>query len=104
MAEISIFRPQGRLDSVTGPAFEAEIARSLAAGADKLLLDLAALDYISSAGLRIILSTAKQMKSRSGRLVLCSLSVPIREVFDISGFSGILEILPSREEAMNELK
>jgi anti-anti-sigma factor len=77
---------------------------ALTAGADKLLLDLAALDYISSAGLRIILSAARQMKSRSGRLVLCSLSNQIREVFEISGFTGILVISSSREEAMNQLK
>jgi anti-anti-sigma regulatory factor len=44
------------------------------------------------------------MKSRSGRLVLCSLSNQIREVFEISGFTGILVISSSREEAMNQLK
>jgi anti-anti-sigma factor len=104
MAEICILQPKGRLDSATGPAFEADIAKQLAGGADKLLIDLAALDYISSAGLRIILSAAKQMKSRSGRLVLCSLNSQIREVFDISGFSSILDISPAREEAMNRLK
>ncbi|MGE0563510.1 MAG: STAS domain-containing protein [Pseudolabrys sp.] len=100
---VSILRPQGRLDSATSPALEAEIARTIADGADRLLLDLGELSYISSAGLRIVLQAAKQMKSRGGRFALCALNAPIREIFDISGFSGFLDISPSQDEAVARL-
>ena len=59
--------------------------------------------YISSAGLRIVLLAAKRMKSAGGRLVLCSLNPQIAEVFDISGFTRILDILPSRDAAFPTL-
>jgi anti-anti-sigma factor len=101
--DVCILQPAGRLDSGSGPQFEDRIAKAMAGDTDKLLLDLAGLEYISSAGLRIVLHTAKQMKAKGGRLVLCSLSDQIREVFDISGFSSILDICVSRDEAMARL-
>ena len=55
------------------------------------MLDLGRLDYISSAGLRVVLIAAKRLKSVGGALVLCTLNPSVREVFEISGFASILE-------------
>jgi anti-anti-sigma factor len=101
--DLCILRPQGRLDSETAPAFSDDMNVLIAGGADKLLLDMAALDYISSAGLRVILQAAKQIKGKGGKLALCSMSEQIREVFEISGFAGILDIVPSHDDAMTRL-
>jgi anti-anti-sigma factor len=96
-------RPQGRIDSVTGPAFERDVLQQIDGGKRRLLLDFADLVYISSAGLRIVLLAAKKMKSAGGKLVLCSLNPQIAEVFEISGFSRILDIESSRDAALSAL-
>jgi anti-anti-sigma factor len=100
---LCVLRPQGRLDSATGPVLNEDISRSIADGANKVLLDLGQLDYISSAGLRTVLHAAKQMKSLGGQLVLCSLNEQIKDVFEVSGFTRFLDISPSHEEAMARL-
>ena len=85
---VLVLSPQGRLDSNTAKLFEA------------ILVDFGQLDYISSAGLRVILMGAKKLKTLGGRFALSSLSENIKEVFDISGFSTILEIHPDRPTAL----
>jgi stage II sporulation protein AA (anti-sigma F factor antagonist) len=101
--DICILRPQGRLDSESAPALAEDIGILIAGGADKLLLDMSALDYISSAGLRTVLQAAKQIKSKGGRLALCAMNQHIREIFEISGFAGMLDISPSHDEALSRL-
>jgi stage II sporulation protein AA (anti-sigma F factor antagonist) len=101
--EIHVVRPQGRLDSNSSPQFEQDLLASIDSGGRKLLLDFSELQYISSAGLRSVLLAAKRMKSNGGRLALCSLNAQIAEIFDISGFSSILDILPSHDAAMARL-
>jgi anti-anti-sigma factor len=96
-------RPSGRIDSATGPAFERDILQQIDGGQRRLLLNFTDLLYISSAGLRIVLLAAKRMKNAGGQLVLCSLNPQISEVFEISGFSRILDISPSRDAALSIL-
>lgn len=103
MAAICVLRPQGRIDSATGPALDDEITKSIASGAHRLLIDMENVDYISSAGLRVVLHAAKQTKSLGGHLVLCALNGQTREIFETSGFSRFLEISPSHEEAVSRL-
>ena len=69
-----------------------------------VIMDFEKLVYISSAGLRAILLTAKSLQSRDAKLVLCSLSEQIREVFEISGFDKVLAIHPTRAAALAALK
>ncbi|HLJ65178.1 MAG TPA: STAS domain-containing protein [Stellaceae bacterium] len=85
-------RPQGRLDSLSGPAFEKELLAHIEGGCRQMVLDFSGLNYISSAGLRVVLVAAKRMKAAGGKLVLASLNAQIHEVFEISGFNRILEI------------
>ena len=78
----------GRLDTTTAPELEAEIKSSLD-GVTEFVLDFASLEYVSSAGLRVILMAQKLMK-KQGSMVLVNVNADIMEVFDITGFSDIL--------------
>ena len=81
---------EGRLDTMTAPELEAELNQSLG-GADSLTLDFSKLDYISSAGLRVLLSAHKSMAGKGGMKVT-NVNEIVREVFDVTGFSDILTI------------
>jgi anti-sigma B factor antagonist len=89
----------GSLDSTTSPAAQKALEPVLA-GAKKVALDFSQLDYISSAGLRVLLGAAKQLKASGGTLGMFGLNQSVREVFDISGFSSILPVYPSEAEAV----
>ena len=80
----------GRLDTNTAPSLEAELGANLE-GVTSLVLDFADLEYISSAGLRVILSAQKDMNVR-GQMVIKNVCADIMDVFDITGFSDILTI------------
>ena len=96
---LQVIQLQGRLDNATSQAFEANALGVIGAGGRSLLIDLAGLDYISSAGLRVALTVAKRMKAAGGRLGFCSPSPPVAEVFEISGVDAIVEIYPDPETA-----
>ncbi len=80
----------GHLDTLSAPQLEAELKSSLD-GADSLVLDLADLDYISSAGLRVLLSAHKRMSGKSGMKVR-NVNEVVQEVFSVTGFDDILDI------------
>ena len=82
---------EGRLDTMTAPDLENEI-RSSADGVEKIILDFAGLAYISSAGLRVLLSTQKKMNASGGSLVIRKPNDVVSEVCEATGFSDILEI------------
>ncbi len=90
----------GRMDAVTAPDYEKWVKKWIDSGEINLLIDLGHLDYISSAGLRAILVTSKDLKARGGRQCFCSLRPAVREIFDLSGFSAILEIHDHHDAAM----
>lgn len=98
--ETLVVIPNGRLDSNTAPGFERELNGYVARGEKRVVLDMTQLDYISSAGLRVVLMLVKQLKAQNGRALLCGMKPAIKEVFDISGFSKILQIVPSRADAL----
>ena len=81
---------EGRLDTVTSPELEAELKESLN-GVESLTLDFSKLDYISSAGLRVLLSAHKAMSGKGGMKVT-HVNEIVQEVFDVTGFSDILTI------------
>ncbi len=99
----SIIRVDGRLDSKTSPEFEEKISETIKNGTRNMILDFESLSYVSSAGLRIILKTAKELKRMEGKLVLCALQDYVREVFEISGFDSFLPIVPTVDDAMEKL-
>lgn len=80
----------GRLDTMTAPELEKAINENIA-GVEELVLDLKELDYMSSAGLRVLLSAEKKMKI-CGRMVVKNVNEMIMEVFEVTGFADILTI------------
>ena len=81
---------EGRLDTVTAPELEEQIKSGLDS-VETLIFDLSKLEYISSAGLRVLLSSQKTMNEK-GRMVVKNVSDEIQEIFDVTGFSDILTI------------
>ena len=81
---------EGRLDTMTAPELEAELNKSMA-GAESLTLDFSKLDYISSAGLRVLLSAHKAMSAKGGMKVTHANEI-VQEVFEVTGFADILTI------------
>ena len=79
-----ILAPIGRVDTITSPELEAAVVLD---GIDELVFDLAQVDYISSAGLRVLLSSQKKMAGKSMKIV--NAKPAVKEVFDITGFSDI---------------
>ncbi len=82
---------EGRLDTVTAPELE-QVIQEMLPGLTELTLDLTELEYISSAGLRVLLSAQKAM-NRQGRMTVTHVNETIMEIFDVTGFSDILTIL-----------
>lgn len=91
---------KGRLDSVTASKMETHCKALIDEGQTRILIDLKELEYISSAGLRVLLVIAKSLKSKSGTLVLCQLSSMVMEVMVISGFDKIFAMTATREEGL----
>ena len=81
---------EGRLDTMTAPTLEEEIKENIT-GVEKLVLDLKALDYISSAGLRVILSAQKLM-NKQGEMIVKNVNETVSEIFEITGFCDVLTI------------
>ena len=80
----------GRLDTTTAPQLEAELKASLP-GVENLALDFASLEYLSSAGLRVLLAAQKTM-NKQGDMVVRNVNETIAEIFEVTGFSDILTI------------
>lgn len=82
----------GRLDTVTSSEFEKNLVPYYAMQGIELTLDCSGMEYISSAGLRVVLTTHKSITAKGGRFILRNLSKEVRSVFDMTGFSRILTI------------
>lgn len=98
--QYSVFRLNGRLDSNTAMGFEQKLFECIENGTQRLILDFQELDYISSAGLRVILKATKSLKSDNGKLVLCAMQDYVKEVFEISGFDSFLPIEATLDDAV----
>lgn len=99
--ELSI---SGRLDAVTAVEADKDFRNILTEGHNNLLIDLTELEYISSAGLRVLLVVAKRIQQNNGKVVLCALTTNVKEVFEISGFSSIFNIFATNDEAIQFLQ
>src|SRR5262245_714669 len=95
---------KGRLDASNAVTFEQHVLRLVDGGELRLVIDLADLEYISSAGLRVFLITAKRLSKVNGKLALSALAEQVREVFDIAGFSSIFRIYSSQSDALKALQ
>lgn len=98
--EVKVVRIEGKLDTQTSPNVQVQLTQLIDQGAIKIVVNFEKLVYISSAGLRILLAVAKQLKGISGELRICGLNELVQEVFDISGFTMILTVTKTEREAL----
>ena len=96
----TVISASGKIDAMTAPALESTLSDLVGEGKLCLALDLGDIEYISSAGLRVILAIAKSLKGKSGMLLLANARGPVQEVFEISGFGSVFNIYDSIEDAL----
>jgi anti-anti-sigma factor len=97
---IVVVAPRGRVDSTTAAALDAHLIEVSRAAQPRIVVDFSEVDYISSAGLRVMLTLAKRVRDARGALVLCSLGDAVRQVFELAGFLPLFSIEGSREVAV----
>lgn len=95
-----VIAPAGRVDSVSSAELERLVVGRLDGGERRIVVDLGAVDYISSAGLRVLLLLAKRLKPPAGGLVLCGMGPSVRTVLELAGFTSLFTIEPSRAQAL----
>lgn len=100
----TLLTPVGRLDSESSELLDSAVARHLDGGALKLAIDFREVDYISSAGLRVVLMAAKRLKAAGGSLVLCSMQPSVRLVFELAGLLPLFAVEPDRAAAFARLR
>ena len=99
--DVKVVQIEGELDTGSSPNAQNQLDQLRGQGVKKILLDLTNLDFISSAGLRVLLATAQELKEDSGDLRVCSLNREVKEVFDISGFSTLLMVFDNEAKALS---
>ncbi|MBF0224437.1 MAG: STAS domain-containing protein [Desulfobacterales bacterium] len=93
----------GKVDASTASAFEKSLDEAMGKDEKKIIADLTSLEYISSAGLRVILATAKKLKARQGDIYLAGVLGNVKEVLDMSGFSSIFKIFDNVNSALTQI-
>lgn len=100
--DVLILKMKGRLDAISSPAAEKKVFECINGGEINLLLDFEGVDYLSSAGMRMLLSTTKKLKGLSGKLVLCNINQNVMDVLKMSGFDHVLELCDDQEAALQK--
>jgi anti-anti-sigma factor len=115
-ADIVTLGLSGRLDTTTAKSFFETILGLIESGDRRFIIDLAQLDYVNSAGLRVFVLAGKRLDSANGKLVLCGFKKtipyytlnrpqdPVREAFDVTGFSSIFSTYGSHDDAIKDLQ
>jgi anti-sigma B factor antagonist len=100
--DIDIYRLKGHLDSSTAQKLEEKVFQAIANGTKNIVFDFLQLEYISSAGIRVILKATKAVERQNRRLVLCSMHDYVKEVFEISGVGSLLSIYDTIDDAIKD--
>jgi anti-anti-sigma factor len=103
LADAVVLAPGGRIDHATAEAFRAALVpftERCVAGGDQLVLDLSRVQYISSAGLRVLMLARKQAKANGGTLAVAGLQPVVQEIFEISRFTMVFDVFPTVREAL----
>jgi anti-anti-sigma factor len=94
---------KGRLDADSSPEAEKVVKEALKDQTTRVLFNLSSLEYLSSAGLRVLLGAAKEMRRKDGKIVLCALNEFVKEIFEVSGFQSLIPIADTVESGIKEL-
>lgn len=100
---VLVLHPVGRLDSTSSPELERVLTENLEAGAKRLLFDFSDLDYISSAGLRVVLLAGKRLRAVQGKMALVGMRDVVREVFEMSGFLNLFAVSDTVQEGVGKV-
>jgi anti-anti-sigma factor len=100
VGDVTVLAIAGRVDSATAPALQEQLISVVNAPQARVLVDFSRLEYISSAGFRVLLLGAKRADSMGSRLVLCGLSSKVHQLFDIGGFLDLFAITATRDEGI----
>src|SRR5262245_15136719 len=103
LADTLVLKPAGRIDHANADAFQTKLMPVLAqcaAGKDRLVFDFSGVDYISSAGLRVLMLAAKQAKAQGGFLAVAAVQPTVQEILEISKFTLLLRLMPTVREAV----
>lgn len=98
---ILVLKISGRLDAITTPAIEKKVFEQIHNGYTKILIDFSNIDYLSSAGMRMLLSITKKLKN-VGKICLCSVGDNVLDVLKMSGFDRVLDIEKTEESALRK--
>ncbi len=100
---MTVIAPSGRIDTMTAPEVERAIEAAIGGGSRRVLVDLGAVPYISSMGLRVLLMAAKKLRGPDDRFGLSALAPEVEKVMRLTGFSSILRSFATRDEAVGAL-
>lgn len=99
----AVFRVEGRLDATSTPELEKRVLTSLDRGVRHLVMDFSELEYINSAGLRILVMSYQRLTPRGGKVMICGVRDYIAEIFDISGYNRIFGMYADMAGALREI-
>lgn len=105
-ADVVVVAVEGRIDYMNADEFKASLMPHLgngAAGGGQVVLELSSLEYISSAGLRVLMIAAREARARQGKLIAVALQPVVREIFEISKFTLVFQLFDSLQEALQQL-
>ena len=102
--DISLLTLRGRLDGQTSTSAQERIVAIIDQGATRVVLNLGAVEYISSAGLRVFMTAARRLKAANGRLVFCELQEDTRELFEIAGLTELFSICSTQDDALKKIR
>jgi len=106
LADVLVVAVDGRIDYVNADEFKAALMPHLgngAAGGSQVVLDLSRLEYISSAGLRVLMIAAREARARQGKLIAVALQPVVREIFEISKFTLVFQLFDSVQDALQQI-
>lgn len=101
--DVVILKLEGRLDATTCAQVESKVNQITESGKNKLIFNLQKMDYLSSAGMRVLLSVTKKIKSLNGKFIVCCLTDDVLEIIKMAGFNQILNIVPEEDIALKEI-
>jgi anti-anti-sigma factor len=102
--DVVIFKLEGRLDATTCAQLEAKVTEIVDAKKHKLIFNLQNMDYLSSAGMRVLLSVTKKFKALNGKFIVSSPTDDVMEIIKMAGFNQILHIVSSEDKALQEIQ
>ena len=101
--EVVVLGPVGQIDNETSPVFQTELLQAVGEGNGRVLVDFGRVDYISSAGLRALMTASKKTKAGGGRIGVAALNKMVKEIYEISRFTLVVPAFDTIAEAITAL-